>query len=56
MGSSDFLVKVKSFTLITFDMSYSRRLRYSIRDALGKGGRFRGATFIAAIVISISMA
>jgi len=53
LGSLDFLAKVKSFALIIFEISYSR---HSIIDTLGKGSGFGGATFIAAIVITISIA
>jgi hypothetical protein len=53
LGTSDFLAEVESFALIIFEMSYSRR---SITDASGKGSGFGGATFIAAIIIIISMA
>jgi hypothetical protein len=53
LGTLDFLAEVKSFALIIFEISYSRR---SITDASGEGSGFGGATFIAAIVIAISMA
>jgi hypothetical protein len=37
LGSSDFLAEVESFTLIIFEISYSRCL---ITDASGEGGGF----------------
>jgi hypothetical protein len=53
LGSLDFLAKVESFTLMIFEISY---LRHLVTDTLGEGSRFRGATFIVAIVITISIA
>jgi hypothetical protein len=53
LGTSDFLAEVESFALMIFEISYSRR---SITDASGEGSRFGGATFIAAIAITISIA
>jgi uncharacterized membrane protein len=65
LGSSDFLAKVGSFTLIIFKISC---LRYLIINALGVGNRFLNrvleeekdrvikAIFITAIAFAISIA